>query len=99
MKLCRVIGKANASLKAPALEGSKLLVLQEIDAQGRTGGPLLLAVDAVGAGLQEVVAAVTGSTAARCLGRADLPVDAAVVAIMDHIMANDKEIYAKHEEE
>jgi microcompartment protein CcmK/EutM len=74
MKLCRVIGKANASLKAPAL-------------------------DAVGAGLQEVVAAVTGSTAARCLGRADLPVDAAVVAIMDHIMANDKEIYAKHEEE
>ena len=95
MKLCRVVGKANASLKAPSLEGAKFLVLQQIDAEGRESGPLLLGVDAVGAGVGEMVAVVTGSTAARCLGRTDLPVDAAVTAIMDHVFVNQKEIYAK----
>ncbi len=95
MKLCKVVGMANASLKSPALEGAKLLVLQEIDAAGRESGPLLLAVDAVGAGVGEMVAVVTGSTAARSLGRPDLPVDAAVTAIMDHVFVNQKELYAK----
>jgi microcompartment protein CcmK/EutM len=99
MKLCRVVGNASASLKAPGLEGAKLLILQELDGRGKAAGPVHLAVDAIGAGVQEVVAVVTGSNAARIHGRSELPVDAVVVAIMDHVFLRNREIDTKREED
>lgn len=90
MKICKVIGNATASIKHPGLEGLKLLVVQEIDAEGLGSGRLRLAVDVVGAGPGEIVAVAKGAAAVRHIGRGEIPCDAAVVAILDQVYVNDK---------
>ncbi len=98
MKLCRVIGKGDASVKEAGLEGTKLVVVQEVDNNMRGGGPLLLAVDPKGAGMGEIVAVATGSLAVRTVGHGEVPYDAVVVALMDHVTIHYKEVYNKNQE-
>jgi microcompartment protein CcmK/EutM len=98
MKLCRVIGKGDASIKEPGLDAATLLVVQEVDTAMTASGQVLLAVDTKGAGLGEIVAVVTGSAALRSVGKGDVPYDAVVVAIMDHVSVHGKEIYNKNQE-
>ena len=99
MKLCKVIGFATASIKREGLSSYKLLILKPIDDGGRPTGESFLAVDTVGAGLSEVVAVTTGSPAAYALADRSLPVDAAVIAICDHVTINKKEIDTKTKED
>ncbi|MBW2027871.1 MAG: EutN/CcmL family microcompartment protein [Deltaproteobacteria bacterium] len=99
MKICKVMGFATASLKIEGLAPYKLLIVKGIDDEGEPTGETLLAVDTFGAGLSEVVAVVTGSTASKAIHNKDLPVDAAVVGIIDHVSINKKEIYSKNREE
>jgi microcompartment protein CcmK/EutM len=98
MKLCKVVGKGDASVKDRGLEGKKLLVVQEIDGNMSPSGSLILAVDTQGAGVGEVVAIVTGSAAIRSIGMGDVPFDAAIVAIMEHIHINGRQVYNKNQE-
>ena len=99
MKLCKVIGVATASIKREGLSSYKLLILKPIDDSGRPTGESFLAVDTVGAGLSEVVAVTTGSPATHALADKNLPVDAAVIAICDHVTINKKEINFKTKED
>jgi microcompartment protein CcmK/EutM len=98
MKLCIVVGKGDSSVKHPGLEGAKLLVVQEINTALKPHGGYILAVDTQGAGVGELVAVVTGSAAIRTVGKGDVPYDAAVVAIMDHLFVNGSEVYNKNQE-
>ncbi len=98
MKLCKVVGKADASVKERGLEGRKLLIVQEIDGTMTPSGALILVVDTQGAGVGEVVAVVTGSAAIRSIGRGDVPFDAAVTAIMEHISVDGRQVYDKNQE-
>jgi ethanolamine utilization protein EutN len=98
MRLCRVIGKGDASIKEAGLEAATLLVVQAVDTAMTSSGPLLLAVDTKGAGMGEVVAVVTGGSAARNVAKGDVPYDAVVVAIMDHVSIDGKEVYNKNQE-
>ncbi len=98
MRICRVVGKARATVKHPGLEGARLLVIRDLDGNGKATGPAWLAVDAAGAGEGEVVAVVSGSSAARVLPDRVLAVDAAVVAILDLVVVGGKELYAREEE-
>jgi carbon dioxide concentrating mechanism protein CcmL len=95
MEICKVIGNATASIKHSGLEGLRLLVVQEIDAEGRAGGRMRLAADIVGAGAGDIVALVKGAAAVRHIGRGEVPCDAAVVAILDQVYVNDKLITHK----
>jgi microcompartment protein CcmK/EutM len=99
MKLCKVIGFATASIKREGLSSYKLLILKPIDDSGRPSGEAFLAVDAVGAGLSEVVAVTTGAPALNALSDKSLPVDAAVIAICDDVTINKKEIDTKTKED
>lgn len=99
MKLCKVIGFATASIKREGLSPYKLLILKSIDDSGHPTGESFLAVDTVGAGLSEVVAVTTGSPATRALADNTLPVDAAVIAICEHVTINKKEIDTKTKED
>jgi len=56
-------------------------------------------VDTVGAGLSEVVVVTTGSPAVHALSDKNLPVDAAVIAICEHVTINKKEIDTKSKED
>ena len=84
MRLARVIGSVVATRKHPKLEGAKLLLAQPIDRDGQPQGGAQLAVDAVGAGVGELVLLVLeGRAAGAALGRRAAPVDAAIVGIVD----------------
>ena len=95
MKVCKVIGKANASLKHKGLSGVKLLVVQEMLHEGNFTGKVHLCADPMGAGNGEIVAVSMGSRAAAQDCGLDSVCDAVVIAILDNIFLNDKEIYSK----
>ena len=84
MLICRVIGHVWATKKEEALSGQKLMVVRE-ECTTEKNGSTFVAADSVGAGIGEQVLVVTGSTARRALGADALPVDSAIVGIIDEI--------------
>ncbi|SHJ49591.1 ethanolamine utilization protein EutN [Geosporobacter subterraneus DSM 17957] len=85
MIIGKVIGNVWATRKEEALRGLKFLVVQPLDRFGSDGGSTLVAVDMIGAGVGERVLVVQGSSARRIEGKAEVPVDAAVVGIIDSV--------------
>jgi len=85
MYLARVVGTCVATRKVPDLAGEKLLVVQPLDAEQHPKGTHQVAVDTVRAGLGELVFLVGAREAAQALDRPFVPVDAAIVGIVDDI--------------
>ena len=83
MQLARVIGDVVATLKDANLNGIRLLLLQPIDAAGQPAGRTLVALDSVGAGIDEEVFFVKGREAAFPFYPGEPPADATVVGIVD----------------
>ena len=75
MLLGQVAGKVWATKKSPALTGQTFLTVE-------VGDRLLVCADCVGAGEGEQVLIATGG-AARIAAGADVPVDAAIIGIID----------------
>jgi microcompartment protein CcmK/EutM len=83
MQIARVIGDVVATIKDPALEGHKLLMLQPIAPDRTPIGRMLIAADSSGAGVGEHVFFVRGREASFPFLPAEPPVDACVVGIVD----------------
>ncbi len=83
MHLARVIGDVVATIKDVELVGHKLLVLQPVTLDRAAVGRVLVAADAVGAGVGEHVFFVRGKEASLPFLPAQPPVDACVVGIVD----------------
>jgi len=83
MQLARVAGTVVATKKEPTMEGLKLLVLTPVDASGTDRGAPVVAVDAVGAGVGEMVLFATGSSARQTRTTENRPCDAVIMAIVD----------------
>ena len=84
MQLARVIGDVVATLKDPELAALKLLILQPLGPDKQPAGRTLVAADAVGAGVGEIVFFVRGREASFPFHPAAAPVDAGIVGIVDH---------------
>jgi microcompartment protein CcmK/EutM len=84
MQLAKVIGDVVVTRKDDNLTGIKLLVLQPIAADGSHAGRTLVAVDAVGAGVGEIVFFVRGKEASFPFYPVEVPADAGIVGIVDH---------------
>ena len=84
MELARVVGTVVASVKYEGLQSIKLLVVQPQEADGTQVGDPLVVADALQAGPDDIVAWIGGREAALTLPETFVPVDAAVVAIVDH---------------
>jgi microcompartment protein CcmK/EutM len=95
MVLGKVIGTLVASRKEPTLEGLKLLVVRACDVDGNPNGAIAIAVDAVGAGLGEVVLYCAGSSARQTQATQNRPVDATIMAIVDQIAVEGESRYVK----
>jgi len=95
MVLGKVIGTLVASRKEPTLEGLKLLVVRACDVDGQPTGAIAIAVDAVGAGVGEVVLYCAGSSARQTTVTQNRPVDATIMAIVDQIAVGDERRYVK----
>ena len=86
MQIARVIGTVVATQKPRKFAGAKLLLVQPVTLDDRPKGPVLLAIDAVGAGVHEkVLVVIEGRAAGEALGRKAAPVDAAIVGIIDAV--------------
>mgnify|MGYP001546229554 CR=1 FL=1 len=95
MLLGKVVGTVVANRKEEVLEGMKFLLVQACDFEGKpTGGPVV-AVDAVGAGVDEVVLYCSGSSARQTVVTKDRPVDATIMAIVDMVEVGGQERYRK----
>jgi len=86
MQLARVTGTVVASTKVRGLAGVKLLIIQPLDRQMRPRGSQVVAADAVHmAGPGELVYFVTSREAAQALPDTFVPVDHAIVGIVDAV--------------
>jgi ethanolamine utilization protein EutN len=83
MHLARVIGTVVATVKNDSLEGRKLLVVQTLDAKLQPHGKPIVALDAIGAGVGELVFWCRGKEASFPFRREDTPTDCTVVGIVD----------------
>jgi microcompartment protein CcmK/EutM len=83
--LGRVVGTVVATKKDPELEGLKLLLIQGTDVDGKASGGVIVAADAVGAGVGELVLFAAGSSARQTIQTKDRPVDHVVMAIVDQV--------------
>jgi microcompartment protein CcmK/EutM len=90
MQICRVVGTVVATQKNRKFEGAKLLLVQPLNADDAPRGNALLAVDGVGAGVDEkVLVVLEGRAAGEALGKKAAPVDAAIVGIVDTVTIDD----------
>jgi microcompartment protein CcmK/EutM len=90
MQIARVIGTVVSTQKHGKFEGAKLLLVQPLNIDDTPRGHALLAVDGVGAGVDEkVLVVLEGRAAAEALGRKGAPVDAAVIGIIDAVTVDE----------
>jgi ethanolamine utilization protein EutN len=83
MYLGRVVGTVVAERKYQGLEGQRLVLIQPLDQQQKPSGGLEVAVDTVRAGPADLVFLVGSREAALSLQQSLVPVDAAIVGIVD----------------
>lgn len=99
MFLARITGSIVATQKAEAMIGQKLLIVEplrvnEQDQKGLVGtGRTFVAVDTVGAGEGEVVMIVQGSSARFTPQTKPLPVDCAIIGIVDSVRLGTQSIF------
>ncbi|MBI1390696.1 MAG: ethanolamine utilization protein EutN [bacterium] len=98
MILAKVVGTVVSTQKDPKLAGLKLMLLQTLDMNMKLTGNYVVAADSVGAGHDEVVCAAAGSSARLTDNTDGLPVDLAIIAIVDSLEVDGKYIYQKSEE-
>jgi ethanolamine utilization protein EutN len=85
MYLGRVVGTVVCERKAEGLGGQKLLLVQPLDHEEEPLGGLEVAVDTVRAGSGDLVFLVGSREAALALEPSFVPVDAAIVGIVDRV--------------
>ena len=95
MIIARVVGSAIATLKHNLLEGTKLLLVCQADAEGHVIGEPDVAVDVVGAGVGELVIVTRGSSARMAVSQSSSPVDAAIIGIIDSLQVEGETAFRK----
>jgi ethanolamine utilization protein EutN len=86
MLIAKVVGTVVATQKNKKFEGAKLMLVQPLNLDDTPRGNALLAVDGVGAGVNEkVLIVLEGRAAGEALGKKAAPVDAAIIGIIDQV--------------
>ncbi len=100
MFMARVTGSLVATQKVDTMIGHKLLIVEPLRVNEKSKkdlqptGRSFVVVDAVGAGEGEVVLCVQGSSARFTPETKTLPVDAAIVGIVDQVHVGGNELFA-----
>lgn len=85
MIIARILGTVVSTQKDQRLLGKKLLIVRPVNLDGTDGSGYTVAVDTVGAGFNERVLIVAGSSARLAEGMKDVPVDAAIIGVIDTV--------------
>ena len=83
MNLGKVVGTVVATRKEASMDGLKFMLVKHVDPEGKETGGFAVAVDAVGAGPDELVLVATGSSARQTTATQNRPCDAVIMAIVD----------------
>ena len=95
MFLGKVVGTLVATQKETSLDGLKFLVVRRLTVDNEAESGYVVAADAVGAGLNEVVMVATGSSARQTVMTDKRPCDAVIMAIVDTWEVDGVEKYRK----
>lgn len=95
MILAKVLGTVVSSQKEPSLNGLTLLLLGQMGPDNKPTGGSVVAVDAIGAGVGELVLYASGSSARQTRATEGKPVDAVVMAIVDSWEIDGEDRYKK----
>ncbi|AVQ26805.1 ethanolamine utilization protein EutN [Fusobacterium ulcerans] len=85
MFLAKVVGKIVSTTKDEGLNGKKILIIAPIDMNGAVTGKEIVSIDSVGAGIGDQVLVTRGSVSMYAFGENHIPIDSAIVAIIDTI--------------
>jgi microcompartment protein CcmK/EutM len=97
MYAARIIGTVVCTQKEEKLSGLKMQVVQPVSLLNlQEEGKPVVAIDAVGAGISEIVLVVGGSSARQTALTANMPVDATIMAIVDYIDISGKQVFNKY---
>lgn len=102
MNLARVVGNVVSTQKDEGLVGWKLLICESLDMREippKGTGSFNVVADVVGAGVGEIVIIVAGSSARMTERTKNMPLDSAIIGIVDTLEVDGKKVYDKQETE
>ena len=95
MLIAKVIGTTISTIKDEKLEGRKLLILRQCDEAGDVYGKPYVAVDTLDAGVGDLVLTAHGSGGRQTDITRNSPVDAVIMAVIDHMVVENQVTYQK----
>lgn len=90
MVIGKVVGRLWSTRKDEKLNGQTFLIVKLLKNQHEVQEGFFVAADCVGAGKGDTVLIVKGGSARVSVGNKDIPVDAAIVGIIDSIEVEDE---------
>lgn len=95
MLIARVIGTTISTIKDEKLTGCKLLIMRPTDETGTPVGKPYVAVDTLDAGVGDLVLTAHGSGGRQTYLTRNSPVDAVIMAVIDHLEVRGEVVYRK----
>ncbi len=95
MKLGKIVGTVVSTRKDEKIEGLRLYLVRDLTLECEEKDSFVVAADAMGAGVGEVVLYASGSSARQTQVTDARPVDAVVMAIVDILELDGVEKYRK----
>ena len=95
MLIAKVIGTTISTIKDENLTGRKLLILRQTDETGTPYGKPYVAVDTLDAGIGDLVLTAHGSSGRMTYLTKNSPVDAVIMAVIDHLEVAGTVVYRK----
>ncbi len=100
MYAARIVGTVVCTQKDPRMNSLKMYVVQPVNIiTFKDEGKSAVAIDAVGAGDSELVLVVSGSSARLTELTLNKPVDATIMAIIDYVDIEGKNVFSKNKKE
>jgi microcompartment protein CcmK/EutM len=97
MLIGKVVGTVVSTAKDEKMQSLRLMVVRQLTIDGQESGGYVVAVDAVGSGVGEVVLYASGSSARQTVLTDKRPVDAVIMAIVDTWEVDGQVRYRKDE--
>ena len=91
----KIVGTVVSTQIDEGIKGKKCLLVQACNHKGEIGGNYLVAVDLVGAGVEEIVIISQGSSARQTEITHQKPVDCVIVGIVDMVEEYNKIVFKK----
>ena len=95
MLIAKVIGTTISTIKDEKLIGRKLLIVRQTDETGTPYGKPYVAVDTLDAGVGDLVLTAHGSGGRQTTITRNSPVDAVIMAVIDHLELAGEVVYHK----